>query len=72
MTGAPDDIFLTLRQMVHGDPALQAKLFALTDAREFDVAVRNLAKVSGLALTESDVLQALRTGRRGWSDRKLP
>lgn len=72
MTSATEAAFLMLRHSVHGDPALQARLFALTDAQEFIVAVRQLAQSSNLALTDDDVLQAMRTGRRAWSDRKLP
>lgn len=72
MTGTTNQIFLTLRQRVHRDPALQARLFALTDAQEFIAAVRQLAQASGFALTDDDVLQAMRAGRRAWSDRKLP
>jgi hypothetical protein len=72
MSDDTDDVFAALRQIVHGDPALQARLFALTDTKEFIAAVRQLALSSGCELTEDDVLQAMRTGRKAWSDRKLP
>ncbi|MFZ2305960.1 MAG: hypothetical protein WAW34_01400 [Rhodoferax sp.] len=72
MTRETDAVFSMLRQSVHGDPALQARLFALPDVPVFIAAVRQLAQASDLALTDDDVLQAMRAGRRAWSDRKLP
>ncbi len=72
MTSETDAAFSMLRQRVQGDAALQTRLFALTDAQDFMAAVRQLAQASGLALTDDDVLQAMRAGRRAWSDRKLP
>lgn len=71
MTTAQEDVLLTLRCMVHGDAALQAKLFALTDTREFVAALCQLAQQSGQVLAEQDVQQAMRTGRQAWADRKL-
>jgi hypothetical protein len=71
MTEAPDAPIRVLCQMVHADPALQQRLFAMVDAGEFSMAVCQLAKEAGLAWTEEDVLQAMRIGRRAWSDRKL-
>lgn len=58
-----------LQQRVFGDCALQAKLFELTDPKEFFYAVRALADELGLALEENDVLEATRAGRRAWSGR---
>ncbi|PKM43449.1 MAG: hypothetical protein CVV05_14690 [Gammaproteobacteria bacterium HGW-Gammaproteobacteria-1] len=67
-----DAVFQALRHAVHGDPALQAQLFGLTDTAEFVAAVRRLASASGHTLQDEDVLTAMRAGRKAWSDRKLP
>lgn len=72
MTDRRADIFPTLRQVVHDDPALQARLFALTDANAFIAAVQQLAQSQGCTLQAEDVRQAMRTGRKSWSDRKQP
>jgi hypothetical protein len=61
-----------LRLAVHRDPALQSRLFALTDAKEFIAAVRQLAQSHGHALAEEDVSQAMYAGRRVWSERRQP
>lgn len=66
------DVFPALRRLVHGDPALQARLFALTDAGAFIAAVRQLAQASGCELTDEEILQAMREGRQAWSRRKQP
>ncbi|MDD5058022.1 MAG: hypothetical protein PHQ60_09120 [Sideroxydans sp.] len=72
MTDTNDEIFKTLRQVVHDDPALQARLFGMIDANEFIVAVQQLAQSQGLAPQAEEVRQALRDGRKLWSDRKQP
>ncbi|MBE0620241.1 MAG: hypothetical protein IH605_06585 [Burkholderiales bacterium] len=72
MANKTDDILRALRQFVQDDPVLQARLFGLTDASEFIAAVRQLAQTSAFELDEQDVLQAMRAGRKAWSDRKLP
>ncbi len=72
MTDTRDEIFQTLRQVVHDDPALQARLFGLVDANEFIAAVQQLAHAQGRALQAEEVRQAMRDGRKLWSDRKQP
>lgn len=57
---------------MHNDPALQARLFALTDTKEFIAAVRQLAQSLGHALAEEDVRQALYAGHKTWSERRQP
>ncbi len=70
MTGADGGKFEVLRQRVHGDPALQARLFALTEPQEFITAVRQAARAFGLALSDGEVQLEMRVGRQAWSDRK--
>jgi hypothetical protein len=72
MADSTDYILALLRQAVHDDPTLQARLFALTDPAEFVAAVRRLALSPGHELAEADVLQAMRAGRKAWTDRTLP
>lgn len=62
-------LFHLLRQRVHEDHALQARLFELTDAKDFFEAVRALAEELGHTLEETDVIAAIRAGRRAWSSR---
>jgi hypothetical protein len=71
MTGTSAEVIETLRQRVHSSPALQAQLFAVTDPQEFVAVVRQVALAFDLALSDEEVLQAMRMGRRAWSDRKL-
>lgn len=66
-----EDIFETLRQAVYGDPALQARLFDLTDADQFIAAIRELAQSSGHTLEETSVRELMQTGRRAWFERNL-
>lgn len=70
MTDSGADSFPTLRQVVHDDPALQARLFGMIDANEFIAVVQQLAQSRGYTLQAEDVRQAMRTGRKSWSDRK--
>jgi hypothetical protein len=72
MAGSSEEAILTLRRAVHDDPVLQARLFALTDASEFVAAVLQIAHSQGIGLQEEAVWQAMRCGRRSWSDRKRP
>jgi CHASE3 domain sensor protein len=72
MADTSDEIFRTLRQVVHDDPALQARLFGLVDANEFIAAVQQLAQSQGRKLQEEEVRQAMRNGRKLWTDRKQP
>jgi hypothetical protein len=62
-------LFHLLRQRVHGDCALQARLFELTDPKDFFYAVRALAEELGHTLEETDVLEATRAGRSAWHNR---
>lgn len=70
MAETNEAIFQALRQVVHDDPALQARLFGMIDANEFIVVVQELAQSQGRALQAEDVRQAMRAGRKSWSDRK--
>lgn len=72
MADATDNAFQALRQAVHNDPALQARLFALADTRDFIAAVRQLACSMGHPLAEEELRQALYTGRKAWSERRCP
>ncbi|MBZ0092000.1 MAG: hypothetical protein K8F27_07240 [Sulfuricellaceae bacterium] len=72
MTDTLATAFQALRHAVHDDPALQAHLFALADARDFIAAVRQLALSLGYTLEDEDVRQALHAGRKAWSERRLP
>lgn len=70
--GNGDAIMAAIRQMVHGDPALQVHLFSLTDDAAFIAAIRGLASSAGFELEADEVLQAMRAGRRAWSGRNQP
>ena len=72
MTNTTETVFHVLQRLVHGDPALQARLFALDDPDEFVAAVRHLAHSHGCALDAGELLQAMRDGNRAWFERKLP
>lgn len=72
MTDAAEDTIKVLHKLVLDDPALQLRLFDLSDARDLVAAVLRLAQSSGYKLAEEDVLHAMRIGRKAWSDRKLP
>lgn len=72
MAGSSEGIIQALRRVVHDDPVRQACLFALTDASEFVAAVLQIAQSQGVGLQEEAVWQAMRSGRRAWSDRKRP
>jgi hypothetical protein len=64
--------FQTLRQTIHADPALQARLFALADPHEFYLAVRQVAENLGQDLPESTLREALQEGARSWHMRQMP
>lgn len=72
MTGTESANLEALRQRVHGDPALQARLFSLTDLQAFVAAVRQAGEDFDLALSDAEVQLAMRAGRQAWSDRKQP
>ncbi len=61
-----------LRQTVHHDPELQARMFALTDIDQFIAEVCAMARTSGYELEYKDVRQAMYAGRKAWSDRQRP
>lgn len=65
------DVMQTLRQKVCGDSALQARLFALREPREFWLALREAALELGLDLDEDTLWMALQEGGRGWHGRLL-
>jgi hypothetical protein len=62
-------LFHLLRQRVHGDHALQARLFELTDPKDFFAAVQALAEELGYTLEQADVFEAALAGRRAWHNR---
>jgi len=62
-------LFHLLRQRVHGDHALQARLFELTDPKDFLAAVQALAEESGYTLEKADLFEATLAGRRAWHNR---
>lgn len=62
-------LFNLLQQRIYSDDVIQARLFELTDPKDFFLAVRTLAEELGHILEESDMLEATRTGRRAWSSR---
>lgn len=72
MAGNSDEVVAAIRQVVHGDPTLQAHLFGLTENAAFIAAVCGLASSAGLELEADEVLQAMRAGRQAWSGRNRP
>ena len=62
--------FQALRQALHADPALQARLFALADPSEFCLAVQGIAEDLGLGLAEGELQAALQEGFRSWHMRQ--
>ena len=61
-----------LRSAIQQDPSLQDRLFALQNADEFLAALAGLAMETGHAVTEDQLKEALRQGRREWVERDLP
>jgi hypothetical protein len=61
-----------VRQKVHDDPALQARLFEIHDAGEFIAAVSRLAAEFGQPIGEETLRLAMQQGRRDWIERDLP
>ena len=70
MSKSTEEILHRLRKVVHGDPELQANLFALTEVDQFIAAVCQLAQTSGHELEHDKVRQAMYAGRKTWMDRK--
>lgn len=56
---------------LRADPALQERLFALTDDQAFCRAAQAAAAALGHPLEEEDLRAALNAGRRGWFERCL-
>jgi len=67
-----ETIIRALREIVHDNPELQARLFNIDDAESFIITVRRLAIDLGYELRDADIRQAMLAGRRAWSDRTLP
>ncbi len=65
-----DEIFQMLRRTVQADPELQARLFNIFDTDKFVSAICELAFQSGHELQHEEVIQAMRSGRSAWLDRK--
>ena len=72
MTDTNENSLHALQELVLGDPALQARLFALTDADAFVAEVLLLARINGLPLCEETLRQALHSGRTTWRRRNPP
>lgn len=62
-------LFNLLQQRIYSDCTLQARLFELTDPKDFFSAVRTLAEDLGHPLEETELIEATRAGRRAWSGR---
>jgi hypothetical protein len=62
-------LFRLLQQQVYKDHALQARLFELTDRKDFFSAIQALAEELGHPLEETAMIEVIRAGRRAWSDR---
>ncbi|MFJ4347297.1 aspartyl/asparaginyl beta-hydroxylase domain-containing protein [Pseudomonas sp. NPDC089401] len=60
--------FEQFRQRVTQDPALAARLQALTDPRAFVAEAVTLGAALGLAFTDAEVHGAMRQGKQAWSD----
>lgn len=72
MTNTTDQIIQTLRQVVHNDPALQARLFDIIDGNDFIVAVQCLTQSLNHTVAQEDIQQACLSGRKAWINRTLP
>ncbi|MBS1188764.1 MAG: hypothetical protein H6R10_556 [Rhodocyclaceae bacterium] len=72
MTSPTDGVLRALRELMQGHPALQVRLFALSDTEEFIAEVRRLARSAGHEFDVEEIRQAMGAGRRAWSERKLP
>jgi hypothetical protein len=65
-----DELLLTLRRIVHSDPELQEHLFNIIDVNDFTAAVCAIQLASDHKLEHEVVLQAMRSGRKAWIERK--
>lgn len=72
MAQTSEEVFQALRQIVHNDPALQARLFKYVDPGDFLTAVWQLAQCHGLELEDGELQQAMGTGRKSWGERNVP
>lgn len=61
--------FQRFRSLVLADSELQRRLRAIIDKTEFTEAVLGLANDEGFELTEEDLAEAMRAGRRAWIER---
>jgi hypothetical protein len=66
---ADNNALREIRELVLADPALQERLRVTIDKADFTNAVVSLAEEQGLVLTEDDVVEAMRTGRKMWIER---
>jgi hypothetical protein len=58
-----------IRELVLADPELRERLRSIIDKADFTNAVLSLAEEKGLVLTEDDVGDAMRMGRKAWIER---
>lgn len=72
MAGTNEYSLHTLQELVLGDSALQARLFALTNTDAFISEILLLARINGLPLCEETLRQTLHTGRTAWRMRNPP
>jgi len=63
--------FLTIRQEILSDAALQSQLRAAPDDAALFAAVLGLGRDRGIAVTEEDLRAVVEANRRGWLQRWL-
>lgn len=72
MAELTQEILVALHHAIHRDSSVRARLFGLSDASEFIIAIQQLAKSLGYELAENDLLQLMNAGQRAWLERRLP
>ena len=58
-----------VRELVLEDPQLQAALRGVTGTAEFTRVLLRLAAENGCDLTEEDIAEGMRAGKRAWIER---
>ena len=59
-------------RILEQDPVLQSKLFAIQKSDLFLAELIQLCEDNGAAVSEYELIEALRQGRRRWLERDLP
>lgn len=67
-----DSSLARLRLRVHSDPALQARLFEISDVDQFLSALSNLLGDDLACLDDKALRLAMQQGRKAWVERDLP